>query len=90
LELVAAGAECRNAVPQLVEGDQVLLVGADQAVDRSVDRDHLVVQALAAALERVAVAHLSQAPVQLGADQGGIGQESDDVLPDHGLQGVGP
>nr|WP_037600050.1 hypothetical protein [Streptacidiphilus rugosus] len=90
LDLLASGAEFRHAVAQFLEGNQVFLVGADQPVDRRVDGRQLVLQALAASLQRVGVAHLGQTPVQLGADQGGIGQQGDDALPDHGLQGIGP
>src|SRR4051794_33105264 len=84
-----AGAQPGHAGAQLIQGDQLLLVGADQPVDRLAGLDQRGVQALALGDGGVGGACLVEALVDLGADQGRVGQQRGDLLPDDGVEVVG-
>src|SRR5215472_14088391 len=84
-----AGAQIGHPGAELVEGQEVFLVGADQPGDRAGGFGQGVVQALALGGGRVGGADLGQAVVDLGADQGGAGDQVRDVVPDDLVEVVG-
>ena len=84
-----AGAQIGHPGTELVEGEEVFLVGADQPGDRAGGFGEGVVQALALGGGRVGGADLGQALADLGADQGRVGEQACDVIPDDLVEVVG-
>jgi hypothetical protein len=84
-----AGAQVGHPGAELVEGDEVFLVGADQPGDRAGGFGEGVVQAFALGGGRVGGADLGQARADLGVDQGGVGDQVRDVVPDDLVEVVG-
>jgi hypothetical protein len=84
-----AAAQVRDAGAQLVDGDQLFLVGLDHAGDRGGGLGEGGLQPGALGGDRVAGAGVVQAAVDLGADQGRVGEQGGDVVPDDLVEVVG-
>src|SRR5674476_1126251 len=93
VELVAqaglAGPQLGHAGAQLVQGDQLLLVGADEPLDRLAGLGQGGVEPFALRGGRVGGAVLGEPLGDLGSDQGGVGQQPGDVVPDEAVEVVG-
>src|SRR5665811_2212876 len=93
VELVAqaglAGPQLGHAGAQLVQGDQLLLVGADEPLDRLAGLGQGGVEPFALRGGRVGGAVLGEPLGDLGSDQGGVGQQRGDVVPDEAVEVVG-
>ena len=74
---------------EFVEGQEVFLVCADQPGDRAGGLGEGVVEALALGGGRVGGADLGEALVNLGADQGRVGEQAGDVIPHDLVEIVG-
>jgi len=78
-----------HARAQLVEGDQLFLVGLDQPGDGPAGLRQCLFEALLGGGGGVGGAQLIEAPVDLGADQGRVGEQPGDVVPDEVVEVVG-
>ena len=67
---------------QLIDCDQVFLIGLKQTIDRLADTGEISVEFLFAPLARVAPARCFKASCDLDFDQGGILKQADDFGPD--------
>src|SRR5712691_10622926 len=84
-----AGAQGGHAGAELVDGDQLLLECFDHGADRCGGPGEREFQLRALAGDRVGGAGVLQARADLGADQGGVGEQRRDVVPDDGVKVVG-
>src|SRR5712691_5241182 len=84
-----AGAQGGHAGAELVDGDQLLLECFDHGADRCGGPGEREFQLRALAGDRVGGAGALQALADLGADQGGVGEQRRDVVPDDGVKVVG-
>ena len=84
-----AGAQLGHAGPELVEGDQLLLVGADEPGDRRGGLGQSGIETLALGGGGVGGADLVEPLVDLVSDQGRVGEQGGDVVPDDGVEVVG-
>jgi retron-type reverse transcriptase len=87
---VLFGAQGGHAAAQLVQAEQLFLVGLNESADGGGGAGLLAVQAGLGGGGGVGGAQLGQAPVELAADQGGVGQQPGHVLPDDLVEVVGP
>src|SRR5262249_26063468 len=85
-----AMAERGHPRPELVERNQLFLIGLDQPRDRSPDANQFLGGDVTLDVHGVTRAEFGQAAIDLGPDQGGIGEELDDAVPDEGVQDVLP
>ncbi len=83
-----AGAQLGHPGPEFVEGDQLLLVGADEPGDRRGGPGQSGIETLALCGGGVCGAVLFEPFVDLGADQGRVGKQGGDVVPDDGVEVV--
>ena len=83
-----AGAQLEHAGPELVEGDQLLLVGADEPGDRRGGLGQSGIETLALDGGGVRGADLLEPLVDLVSDQGRVGKQGGDVVPDDGVEVV--
>lgn len=67
---------------ELVEGKQTLLVGLEEPGHGRARAGELELETVALSLGRVGGPQLRQAPIQLGGDQGPVGQQGCHVSPD--------
>ena len=84
-----AGAQVRHAGAQFIDGDQLLGVGLDHRGDRRGCLGQRELELFALPGDRVGGAGLGQPAVDLGADQGRVGEQAGDVVPDDGVEVVG-
>ena len=84
-----AAAQLGHPGSEFVEGDQPFLVGADQPLDGLGGFAKGGVETLALDGGRVGGAGLVESFGDLGADQGRVGQQPADVVPDDGVEVVG-
>ena len=84
-----ASTQLWHAGPELVEGDQLFLEGVDQPGDRCGGLGQAVIDACALGGGGISCAVLLEPAVDLGADQGRIGEQAGDVVPDNGVEVVG-
>ena len=84
-----AGPQLRHPGAQLIDGDQLLGVGPDHRGNRGGCLGQGEFQLLALPGDRVGRAGLGQAAVDLGADQGRVGEQAGDVVPHDLVQEVG-
>jgi hypothetical protein len=84
-----AGAEFGHAVAQLVQRDQLLLVGLDQPGDGGAGLGQCLLEALLLGGGGVGGTQLIEAPVHLGADQRRIREQVADVVPHDLVEVVG-
>ena len=80
--------ELGRSVAQLVDGNQLLLIGVDQAVDAFSDPDQTVPQVVLALLVWIGGAGRLQSPVDLGADHCRILEQADHFAPDDVIEQV--
>ncbi len=78
-----------HADAELIEGQQLLLVGLDQAGDPGGGSGQVTLQPGALRGGGVGDAQLGQAPVQLVSDERGVGQQAHDVVPHERVELVG-
>src|SRR6266498_4088637 len=76
------GAQGGHAASQLLQRQQLLLVGLQQPADGGGGAGLLALQPRPGRGDRVGGVQLVQAPVELGAYQAGVGQQPGHVLPD--------
>ena len=81
-------AEFGRSVAQLVDRDQLLLIGVDQAADAFSDPDQTVPQVVLALLAWIGGAGRLQSPIDLGADQCRILEQADHFAPDDVIEQV--
>ena len=84
-----AGPQIGHPGAEFVQGQEVFLVGPDQPADRAGGLGEAAVKALALGGGRVGGADLGQALADLGADQGRVGDQAGDVVPDDLVEVVG-
>src|SRR6266851_1669691 len=84
-----AGAQVGHPAAQLVDGEQLFLERFDHAGDRGGGPGQGQFQAFALADGRVGGAGLGQPFADLGPDEGRVGEQAGDVVPDHGAGVVG-
>ncbi len=89
VERVELAAQVRHLGAQLVDGDQLLGERLDHGGDRGGGFGQGRLQLVALAGDRVGGADLFQALAGLGADEGGVGEQADDVVPHDPVQVVG-
>ncbi len=89
VQAALAGAQLGHAGAELVEGDQLLLVGADEPGDRRGGLGQSGIKTLALGGGGVDGAGLLEPFVDLAADQGRVGEQGGDVVPDDGVEVVG-
>jgi hypothetical protein len=78
-----------GAGAQLLERDQLFLVGLDQPLDRAVGAGEVALERVAAPRGGVLGAQRLQSAVDLGADERGVLEQPADLGPDHWFQLVG-
>jgi hypothetical protein len=83
-------AQGRHPRPELVERDQLLLVGFDQARHRGPDPGEFLGRDVALDVANVVGAQLGEPAINLGPDQRGMGEQLNDLLPDERLHHVLP
>src|SRR5271165_5634464 len=84
-----AGPQVRHPGAQLVDGDQLLGVGLDHRGDRGGCLGQRELELVALPGDGVGGAGLGEPAVDLGADQGGVGEQAGDVVPHDGVEVVG-
>src|SRR6266581_1973443 len=84
-----AGAQVRHPCAQLVDGDELLGVGPDHGGDRGGGLGEGQFQLVALPGDRVGGAGPLESLADLGADQGRVGEQAGDVVPDDGVEVVG-
>src|ERR1022692_1504803 len=84
-----AGAQVRHPGAQFVDGDQLLLEGPGHGADRGGGAGQLGLELGALAGDRVGGAGVLQPLGDLGADQGRVGGQVRDVVPDRLVEVVG-
>ena len=89
LEGGLALAQCRHPGAQLVERDQLFLVGLDQSLDRGGGAGEVALERFAAAGGGVLAPQRLEAPVDLGADERGVLEQLADLAPDERVELVG-
>src|SRR6478672_64039 len=89
VQAALAGAQLGHAGAELVEGDQLLLVGADEPGDRRGGLGQSGIETLALGGGGVDGAGLLEPLVDLVSDQGRVGEQGGDVVPDDGVEVVG-
>src|SRR6478672_2826100 len=89
VQAALAGAQLGHAGAELVEGDQLLLVGADEPGDRRGGLGQCGIETLALGGGGVDGAGLLEPLVDLVSDQGRVGEQGGDVVPDDGVEVVG-
>ena len=80
--------ELGRSIAQLVDCNQLLLIGVDQAVDAFSDPDQTVPQVVLALLVWIGGAGRLQSPVNLGADQCRTLEQADHFAPDDVIEQV--
>src|SRR6266545_687291 len=83
-------AERGQTSPELVERNQLLLIRLDQPRDPGPEADQFLGGDVTLDVDGVASAEVGQAAIDLGPDQGGVGEQLDDPGPDERVQGVLP
>ena len=78
--------ERRHPFAQLVEGNQVLLVGGDQPLEAVRQPDLLVAQILDALATGIGLAGCRKPAIELGLDQRRVVEQAQDLVP-HDLRG---
>jgi hypothetical protein len=86
LEGGLAVAQRRHTGAELVEGDQLFLVGLDQPFDRSGRAGEVALERFAAPRGGVLGPHRGQAPVDLGADERRVFEEPANLVPDEPVE----
>src|SRR5664279_3260692 len=84
-----SGPQLRHPGTEFVEGDQLFLEGADESGDRRGRLGQSGVETLALGGGGVRGADLLESLVDLGPDQGRVGEQAADVVPDDGVEVVG-
>src|SRR5271169_1669027 len=80
-----AGAEGGHASAELVDGDELLGECGDHRADRRAGPGEGLLELAALLGDRVGGAGSFQALADLGADEGGVGEQGGDVVPDDGV-----
>jgi hypothetical protein len=83
------GPQIGRAGAKLVECDELLLVGVDEPLDAFGGADQFAFEAGSLGGGRVGGAQLGQALIELGLDQGGVGEQGSDLAPDEFVEVVG-
>ncbi len=82
LQGLLATTEFGRSLPQLVNGDQLLLTGRDQAVDTRADTSQTGLKVALALCVGISIPSCRQATVKLGADQGRVLKQPHHFTPD--------
>src|SRR6516164_1849696 len=88
-QVLLAGAQVRHLGAQLVDGDQLLGERFDHGGDRGSGLGQGGFQPVALAGDRIGGAGGLEPLADLGADQGRVGEQAGDVVPDDGVEVVG-
>ena len=83
LQAGLAGAQGRHAGAELVDGDELLGERGDHRADRRGGLGEGLLELAAFAGDRVGRPRSFQPLADLGADEGGVGEQPGDVVPDH-------
>src|SRR5215208_4646782 len=84
-----AGAQLGHSGPEVIERDQLLLVGADEPFDRLAGLGQAGVETFALHSGGIGGADLGKPTGDLGPDQGRVGEQVADVAPDDTIEVVG-
>jgi hypothetical protein len=83
-------AQSWHPLPKLSEGQQFLLIGGQQPLDSILQSSLLLAQMLLTLAQGIRVSCRFHAPIDLGLDQRGIFQQSDDLAPHELIQVILP